>query len=140
MSLKSDFLTKHGISENDVFEIILGDANNVLPGGTWQSYFALMGEDTITCYKANDESTVIELSYSSFTKAEFGLGSGNLWLQCNVGEDFLAFCSTKKNWLNAAGQKLVGKLDSFLSEEDKKLFAKATGKFSAFYVFFKSML
>jgi len=139
MSKKSDFLSKHNLEEADVFELIIGESNNVLPGKTWQSYFVIPGESSMLCHKADDENTVIELPYSSFTKAEFGIGSGNLWLQCLVSGEFLPFCSTKKNWLSPAAKKILEKLGGLISEEDKKLFSKATGKFSALYMFFKSM-
>lgn len=138
MSKKSDFLSKHNLSEENVFELILGESNNVLPGKTWQSYFVVPGEESMLCYNASDDNSVIELPYSSFEKAEFGIGSGNLWLQCFVSGEFLPFCSTKKNWTSAAAKKILEKLGSLISEEDKKLFSKATGKFSFFYLMLKS--
>jgi hypothetical protein len=138
MSKKNDFISKHNLSEENVFELILGESNNVLPGKTWQSYFVVPGEESMLCYNAGDDSVVIDLPYSSFEKAEFGIGSGNLWLQCLVSGEFLPFCSTKKNWTSAAAKKILEKLDTLISEEDKKLFAKATGKFSFLYLMLKS--
>ena len=137
MSKKSDFLSKHNLKEEEVFELILGESNNILPGNTWQSYFVVPGESAMLCHSAKDENVVIDLPYSAFTKAEFGVGSGNLWLQCLVSGEFLPFCSTKKNWLSPAAKKMLEKLGGLISEEDMKIFAKATGKFSFFYTMLK---
>lgn len=137
MSAKSEFLKKNGLAEEEAFELILGCENGVLPGKVWNSYFVVPGESSMVCHKANDESTRVEIQYASFEKAEFGVGSGNLWLQCSIDGEFMAFCSTKKNWRSAPMRTVLEKLGALISEEDKKLYAAATGKLGWLYLLFK---
>lgn len=132
MSLFKDFCAERNLKEEDVFEMVLGQENDVLPGKGFHSYFAVVGEDSITCYKAKGEKVVKEIPYISFREAVFGIGSGNLWLQCYIGDVFLPFCTTKKQWKSPAAQKLIEKLNQYITVEMKD-YKRFMGKLSLFF-------
>lgn len=53
-------------------------------------------EKKMICTDKKDENNVVTISYDSFKEAEFGIGSGNLWLQCKIKDGSLNFCSPRK--------------------------------------------
>ena len=130
MSKLEEFQQAYGLNNDNSFLIVLGMQNAIVPGGTWTSYWLRLNESTITLI--NDKLGVEkEISYDSFQVAEFGIGSGNLWLQCKVdGNDFV-FCSTKKNWKSAGAKAFMQKLSHIIS--DTKAYEQFTGKLSWLY-------
>lgn len=112
-----DFIEQNNISPDRALRIIVGQGGEILPQKIgMQGYF---GEVTDTgILFSNDKLNVEkkEVPFSSFTRAEFGLGSAQLWLQCTVdGSDFV-FCLPRSVYKSAAGQYLLDQLDAQLGE------------------------
>ena len=115
------------------FTLVLGEENSLLPGKHWTSYSVDVLDDKMVCHAK--DSTTYEISYSDFQKAEFGIGSGNLWLQCLVKGEPLVFCSPRKSWKSEAGKKLIERIDSVSPIADKKEYDHYTGKLFWLYMF-----
>ena len=113
----------------DQFVLVLGDAGSVLPGSVWTQYTVDVLEDKMVCAMKNDPSVVVEIPYATFRSAEFGIGSGNLWLQCELENGKLNFCSPRKCWKSEAGKKLVGNIDKISPIKDMKNYKQYTGPF-----------
>ena len=114
----------------DKFTLVLGENNNVLPGKLWTEYSVEM-----ICTAKKDENTLVKIPFDSFTKVKFGIGSGNLWLQCKVGNDSLVFCSPRKCWKSEQGKLLIERINSVVEVEDMKSYNSYTGPFFFFYMF-----
>lgn len=111
------YLEQNNISPDRALNVIIGLGGEILPQKVgMQGYFGELTDTGILF--SNDVLNVEkkEVLFSSFTRAEFGLGSGQLWLQCTVnGSDFV-FCLPRSNYKSAAGQYLLDKLDAQLGE------------------------
>lgn len=111
-----EYIEKTHISPDRALKVVVGHGGDILPRRGMTGYF---GELTDTgMLLSNDQLNIEkkELLFSSFTRAEFGLGSGQLWLQCTVdGSDFV-FCLPRSGYKSAAGQYLLDKLDAQLGE------------------------
>lgn len=122
------------VSEDDVFLLVLGERNNVLPGGVWSSYHAIVGEESIMIYKVQSKGIFKktyslsdykkEIKFSEFNSAEFGRHNGNLWLQTTINGSFLPFTSPKQYWISKAGQKLVKNINKNISIIDLNTYSK----------------
>ena len=119
----------------DKFTLVLGQASSYLPGNTWTEYEVEVLQDKMICTCKKDNSTVVEISYSEFKEAEFGIGSGNLWLQCVLENGDLYFCSPRKSWKSEAGSKLVEYLNSACPIKDLKAYKQYTGPFFFIHMF-----
>lgn len=119
----------------DKFTLVLGEENNVLPGKLWTEYSVEITEKEMICTAKKDQNTLVKIPFDSFTKAEFGIGSGNLWLQCKVENDSLVFCSPRKCWKSEQGKLLIEKINSVVEVEDMKAYNSYTGPFFFFYMF-----
>ena len=98
---KKGFCQENNLDENKVFEMIVGGKNEIFPGMGFTGFMAVISEDRITCI--NDKLGVKkDILFSSFKEAEFGIGSGQLWLQCQIDDKFLAFCTNRKAWNSEA--------------------------------------
>ena len=133
MGLYQDFCTERNLSQDQVFELVLGCDNPILPGSKFHSYFVVVGEESMLCCKAKGEKVEIEIPYAWFDSAVFGIGSGNLWLQCYIKGDFLPFCTTKKFWKSPAAQKLIEKLTTVIPEGGMRDYKRFTGKLSLLF-------
>ena len=111
------------------FELVLGSENKVLPGKAWTQYTVEMLEEEMVCTSKKDENVKVVIKYAQFTEAEFGIGSGNLWLQCKIGDDALSFCSPRKCWKNEAGKYLIDKINAVTEIKGMKDYKKYTGPF-----------
>ena len=127
MEKLKDFAAKNGLPETEVFNLVLGGENGVLPGRLWQGYFTTVGDSAMKCFRAGGDETV-EIPYSDFSRAEFGIGNGNLWLQCVVAGKELNFCSPQKSWKSEAGKRLVAKIGEHVNIVDMKLYDEYTKK------------
>lgn len=104
------FCEENNLDSNRVFEMVLGESEGILPKARgYTGYFAEITDSGIIC--TNDTFEVKkEIPFSSFTAAEFGIGSGLLWLQCVVNGKSFIFTSPRKNWKSPAGRLLVEKI------------------------------
>lgn len=125
---------RYGVPKEDIFEFLLGQKNSILPGGLWHAYGAVLTESEMICHTATEEND-FHIPYSSFEKAEFGIGNGNLWLQCQINGSFLAFCSPRKKWKSDAGKKLIEKISAVTPIQDMKEYERYTGKLFFLYMF-----
>lgn len=110
------------------FILVLGESN-ILPGKTWSQYEVNVLDDKMVCHSKKDISTIVEIPYSSFKSAEFGIGNGNLWLQCELENGNLSFCSPRKLWKSEDGKKLIEKINAVTEINDMKAYKKYTGPF-----------
>lgn len=137
MSFK-EYIQQKNISPDRALSFIVGHGGNILPQKVpMQGYFGELTDTGIlfTNEKLNVEKA--EVPFSSFTRAEFGLGSAQLWLQCTVnGSDFV-FCLTRSGYKSAAGQYLLDKLDAQLgvSLREDPDYKKHMGAFFWLYAF-----
>lgn len=111
------------------FIIVLGEENPILPGRIWTEYNVEVLEEKMICIAKKNPTTRVEIFYSSFKNAEFGIGNGNLWLQCELEEGKLNFCSPRKNWKSEEAKKLIELIDAICPIKDMKAYKKYTGGF-----------
>ena len=120
MTLKQ-YCEQNNLDENKVFNMVLARGADILPTVTaFTGYMTEIKDDCIVC--TNDKLNVFnkEIPFSSFQSAEFGIGSGQLWLQCIVdGKDFI-FCSPRKSWKSPAAKLLLEKSEKKLKLEARK--------------------
>ena len=128
------YCEKNGFDLNKTFDMVVGEGGGILPQKTgMQGYIAHIKEDSILC--TNDKLGVSrEIPFSSFTEAEFGIGSGNLWLQCHVEGRPFVFCTTRGNWKAPSAQLLLEKIEQYTGEIDRKEYKKFTGKLFLLHV------
>lgn len=117
------------------FILVLGDNNPILPGKMWTTYEVDVHDDRMICTAKKDPNVVVEILFSSFKEAEFGIGSGNLWLQCKLEKGNLTFCSPRKSWKSEAGKKLISGIEEVCSVNDMKAYKQYTGKLAFLYMF-----
>lgn len=136
MSHKS-FCEAHNLDPNKVYELVLGEGGNILPCPSgFTGYMAEITDDALICM--NDkllEAGSKTIPFSSFTQAEFGIGSGNLWLQCVVDGSPFVFCSPRKSWKSPAAKLLLEKIAAHTEILDQKEYDHYTGKLFFIYMF-----
>ncbi len=134
MSLK-DFIEANGLDESRVLSLVLGDGGRLLPcPKPFTGYNVNIGDEEVTFY--NDKLNVkTKLPYSCFESAEFGIGSGNLWLQCIVNGSPLVFCMPRKTWKSDKAKLLMDKIGAVTELKDKKEYDQYTGKLFFIYMF-----
>lgn len=118
--------------------LIVGHGGNILPQKTaMQNYFAEITDTSIIF--TNDKLGVKrEVPFSSFSRAEFGVGKPELWLQCVVDGSPFIFCMTRKHWKSPAGRWLVEKIGEQTELLDKKEYDHYIGKWFIFHLLFHS--
>ena len=127
------FCEDNNLDSNRVFEMVLGESEGVLPKARgYTGYFAEITDSGIIC--TNDTFEVKkEIPFSSFTAAEFGIGSGLLWLQCVVNGKSFIFTSPRKNWKGPAGRLLVEKIGAHTEILGQAEYKRYMGKLFWFY-------
>ncbi len=112
-----EYIERNNISPDRALNFVIGYGGDILPQrGGMTGYFGELTDTGILF--SNDKLNVEkkEVPFSSFTRAEFGQGSGHLWLQCTVnGSDFV-FTLLRSGYKSAAGQYLLDKLEAQLGE------------------------
>ncbi len=126
------FLEQNHISAERGLKTIVGFGGEHLPQKIgMQGYFAEITDTGLLFTNDVLEIDKKEIPFSAFSKAEFGLKSGQLWLQCTVyGTDFV-FCLPRSFYKGASGQLLLDKLDNQLggiSLREDKDYKRYTGK------------
>ncbi len=117
------YCEQNNLDPEKVLDLCIGDGGSILPQKMgMQGYLAIVHDTHLTF--VNDKLGVdgIDVYFADFNSAEFGIGSGNLWLQCQVGNSSLVFCTTRGNWKSAKMQKLIDTLEAQLGtslREDK---------------------
>ena len=133
MSLEK-FCQENGLDINRVFNLVLGEGGGILPcPSSFTGYIAEIKEDSLICI--HDKLNVrTEIPFADFQRAEFGIGSGNLWLQCVVnGKDFV-FCSPRKSWKSPSGKLLLEKIGAHTEILSMKEYEHFTGKLFFLYM------
>ena len=121
--------------ENNKFVMVMGDGGSILPcPGPFTTYMAKITENSLIC--EHDKLGVSqEIPFSSFKRAEFGIGSGNLWLQCVVDGSAFVFCSPRKSWKSEAAKLLMEKISKHTEILSMKEYERYTGKLFFLYMF-----
>ena len=130
------YCEENKIDENRVFNMVLGESGSILPKARgYTGYIAEIKDDCIDC--TNDKFGVFhkEIPFSSFERAEFGIGSGNLWLQCVVDGESFVFCSPRKSWKSPAAKLLIQKIGEKTPILSMKEYDQFTGKLFFIYMF-----
>ena len=137
MTTLKKYCEENGLDINKAFDMVVGNGGGILPQkGGFTGYFAEITDTSIIC--TNDKLVVKkEIPFSSFTAAEFGIGSGNLWLQCVVDEKSFVFCTTRKGWKSPAAKLLMEKISAQAEIQGMKDYERYTGKLFLLWVLLK---
>lgn len=128
-------ISNNNVEETPVLSLTLGAGGDNLPcPSAFTAYNVTIGEETLTFH--NEKLSVkTDIPYSAFSSAEFGIGSGNLWLQCVVNGSPLVFCMPRKNWKSEKAKYLMDKIGQVTELKEKKEFDHYTGKLFFLYMF-----
>ena len=135
MATLKKYCEKHGLNEATTFNMIVGNGGGILPQKIgMQGYIAEITDTSVIC--SNDKLKVRkEIPFSSFTSAEFGIGSGQLWLQCIVDGSPFVFCSPRRDWKDVSGKLLLEKIGEHTEIQGWKEYNGYTGKLFLIYFF-----
>ncbi|MBQ9779368.1 MAG: hypothetical protein IJW00_00305 [Clostridia bacterium] len=127
MSFES-YCKENNLDVNKVFTLVMGDGGSILPCP--MGFTSYMGEitDTSLICRHDKLNVTKEIPFSSFQRAEFGIGSGNLWLQCVVDGSSFVFCTPRKGWKAPAAKLLMEKIEEHTEILSKKEYDRFTGK------------
>ncbi len=134
MSLKK-YCEENGLDESRVLNIVFGESGSILPKAVgFTGYIVEIRNECLDF--TNDKFGIFhkELPLSSFQRAEFGIGSGQLWLQCIVNGEPFVFCCTRKCWKSPAGKLLLSKIGEYTSILGMDGYDKFTGKYFLYYM------
>lgn len=134
MSLKK-YCEENNLDINKVFSMVMGNGGDILPcPAAYTGYTAEITDASLIC--RNEKLKICkEIPFSSFQRAEFGIGSGNLWLQCIINDSEFVFCSPRKMWKSPAGKLLLEKISEYTDLLDMKEYDRYTGKLFLLYMF-----
>lgn len=135
MNIKK-YCEQNGLDPERVFPMALARGAGILPTVTaFTSYMTEIKDDCIVC--TNEKLKVFhkEIPFSSFQSAEFGIGSGQLWLQCVVDGDDFIFCAPRKSWKSPAAKLLLQKIGEKTEILSMKEYGQYTGKLFFIYMF-----
>ena len=133
MQTVKKYCEENGLDANKVFDMVVGQGGNILPQkGGYTGYIAEIADTSVIC--TNDKLGVKkEIPFSSFKAAEFGIGSGLLWLQCVVDGSPFVFSSTRKNWKSSSAKLLMEKISEQTEILGMKEYDHYTGKLFFIY-------
>ncbi len=131
-----EYCELHNTDADHVMTITLGDGGKYLPTPSFGfvGYFAQITETCLACSDGKQTMSV-EIPFAAFSRAEFGIGNGNLWLQCIVDGVPFVFSATRGAWKGAAGKLLLQRIEAVTPLIDKKLYDGYTGKLYLWYMF-----
>ena len=135
MTLKK-YCEENNLDPNKVFDMVLGESGSILPKARgFTGYIVEIKDNCLSC--TNDKFNVFnkEIPFTSFQRAEFGIGSGQLWLQCVVDGESFVFCSTRKSWKSPAAKLLLEKIGEKTEILSMKEYDQYTGKLFFIYMF-----
>lgn len=135
MSTLKKYCEKNGLDESKYLSIVIGEGGGILPQKiSMQGYIAEITDTSIVF--TNDKLGVKkEIPFELFTSAEFGIGSGNLWLQCTVDGRPFVFCLARPDWKSDAAKLLLEKIGQHTEILDRKQYDRFTGKWFFIYMF-----
>lgn len=132
-TLKS-FCEKHNVNPENALEFVVGHGGDILPQKIgFQGYFAEM-TDTSLIFTNDVLKVQKEVPFSSFTRAEFGIGSAQLWLQCIVDGSSFVFCMRRKHWKSEGAKRMLKKIGEHTEVLGMKEYNGYTGKMFIFYM------
>lgn len=134
MTIKK-YCEEKNLDPDKVFDMVLGESGSILPKARgYTGYIVEIKDDCLSCN--NDKFGVFnkEIPFSSFKAAEFGIGSGQLWLQCIVNGELFVFCSTRKGWKSPAAKLILDKIGEHTEILGMEEYNKIMGKFFWFYL------
>lgn len=136
MKTMKTYAKEHNIDINHMFDLVLGEGGGILPTKTsFTGYFAEITPDALIC--VNEKMGIrTKIPFTDFESAEFGIGSGNLWLQCQVNGAPFVFCTTRGNWKKPSARLLMEKINAVTPIEDMKAYRRVTGAFGIFFLLF----
>ena len=135
MTLKQ-YCEQNNLDQNTVFDMVLARGGGFLPTVTaFTGYITEIWDECLVC--TNDKLNVFkkEIPFSAFQRAEFGIGSGQLWLQCIVDGNEFVFCSPRKSWKSPAAKLLLEKIGEKTEILGMKEYNQYTGKLFLIYMF-----
>ncbi len=132
MSLKT-YCEKHNIDPKKAIQIVFGETGGLLPKARGYTGYMVEITDTSIILENEKFGEKKEIPFSSFSKADFGIGSGNLWLQCVVDDRPFIFCATRGAWKSPAAKLLMEKIGEHTEVEGMKEYKHFTGKLFIFY-------
>lgn len=119
MSFK-EICSEKGVSENSAFDMVLGEGGEILPtAGAFTGYFAEITDSALICENTKLNARA-EIPFSAFQSAEFGIGSGNLWLQCTVDGSPFVFTTLRRNWKKPSAKLLLEKIGQYAEIQGMK--------------------
>lgn len=75
------YCEENNLDPNRVFDMVLGESGSILPKARgFTGYIAEIKDDCLDCNNDKFGVSHKEIPFSSFQSAEFGIGSGQLWL------------------------------------------------------------
>ena len=129
------YCEENNLDPNKVFDMVLGESGSILPmARAFTGYIVEIKDNCLSC--TNDKFNVFnkEISFTSFQRAEFGIGSGQLWLQCVVDGESFVFCSTRKGWKSPAAKLILEKIGEHTEILGMDDYNKIMGKFFWYYM------
>ncbi len=138
MASLKEYCEQNGLVFENTINLMVGkDAGaGVLPTPTgFTGYTVEITDSALVFYNDKQNIHGKAFPFSDFQRAEFGIGGGNLWLQCVVANEILVFCVPRKVWKGDTAKKLIEKIDAVTPILDKKEFDRYTGKLFFLYMF-----
>ena len=134
MTLKS-YCEKNGLDEGKVTNLVFGACEGILPKARgFTGYIGEITDTSLIC--VNDHFEVKkEIPFASFGAAEFGIGSGNLWLQCLVDGKPFVFTMPRRDWKKPAAKLLLEKISEVTEVQGKKDYDRIMGKLFWLHLF-----
>ena len=126
---------ENNLDPNKVFDMVLGESGSILPKARgFTGYIGEIKDNCLSC--SNDKFNVFnkEIPFTSFQRAEFGIGSGQLWLQCVVDGESFVFCTTRKGWKSPAAKLILEKIGEHTEILGMDDYNKIMGKFFWYYM------
>ena len=133
LTVKS-YCEENHVDPSRVLDFVLGLSDGVLPKARgYTGYIVEIKDDCLEF--TNDKFGVFhkQIPFSHFQYAEFGMGGGQLWLQCTVAGNPFVFCLRRKHWKSETGKLLLQKIEEHTEILGKKEYDKYTGKLFLYY-------
>lgn len=127
---KVDFLSSElNVSKENIVFLNVTNASEPIPAPKmFNEYFGILEKEEISLYKIHSkglfkktyslENVELKLDINKFQTAEFGRGSGTLWLQTKYNDKDLIFTS---NWKLEGTMKFIKVLETKIKIIDRKL-------------------
>ncbi len=133
MKTLKTYCEENNLDIDKAFDMVVGEGGGILPARGYTGYFVEITDTSIIC--TNDKLEVKkEITFSSFKAAEFGIGSGMLWLQCNIDGNFFAFTTPRKKWKAPSAKLLMDKISEQTEILGMKDYDHYTGKLFFIYM------